>query len=150
VKFRFPLVLAISVSLLLSSCGSEEQVGLDGFDVTTIAIDEQQMTVAVADTEALRSQGLMGVTDLGGVDGMLFVSEETTDGGFWMKNTLIPLDIAFFDTGGAYVDVLTMEPCTSEPCPVYHPSDSYQYAVESPAGALDFVGEGSVLELSDA
>ena len=80
---------------------------------------------------------------------MLFVFEETTDGGFWMKDTLIALDIAFFDSGGAFVDVLTMEPCTEDPCPVYHPSGTYRYAVEALAGDLRFVGEGSVLELTD-
>ena len=147
--FRSLLVFAASITLLLAACGSEEQAGLDGFDATAIVIDEQRMTVAVADTPELRTQGLMGVDDLGGLDGMLFVFEKTTDGGFWMKNTPIPLDIAFFDAGGALVDVLTMEPCTEDPCPVYHASDTYRFAVEAPAGDLNFVGEGSILEWSD-
>ena len=144
--FRSLLILAVSIVLFAAACGSEEQVGLDGFDVTAITIDGQQMAVAVADTPELRAQGLMGVIDLGGLDGMLFVFEETTDVGFWMKDTLIPLDIAFFDSGGAFVAVLTMAPCTDDPCPVYHPSGTYRYAVETPVGDLGFVGEGSVLE----
>ena len=142
-------MLVVSIALLVAACGSEGHVGVDGFDVTEIVIDGQQMAVAVADTPELRSQGLMGVNDLGGLDGMLFVFEETTDGGFWMRNTLIPLDIAFFDAGGAFVDALTMEPCTEDPCPVYHPSGTYRYAVEAPAGDLSFVGEGSILEPTD-
>jgi len=149
VTFRSFLVLAVSIALLLAACGSEEPAGLDGFDATTITIDGQRMAVAVADTQELRSQGLMGVTDLGGLDGMLFVFEETTDAGFWMKNTLIPLDIAYFGRSGDYVDSFTMDPCTEDPCPVYRPSGSYRYAVEAPAGDLSFVGEGSTLERSD-
>ena len=143
--FRSLLMLAVSAALLLAACGSDDPVGLEGFDTVTITIDDQQLSVAVADTPALRSQGLMGVTDLGGLDGMLFVFEEATDGGFWMKDTLIALDIAFFEAGGAFVDGFTMEPCAENPCPVYHPTGTYRYAVETPAGGLAFVGEGSVL-----
>lgn len=148
-SLRSLLLLAVSVALLLSACGSDEPTGLDGFDTVTVTIDDQQLAVAVADTSALRSQGLMGVTDLGGLDGMLFVFEESTDGGFWMKETLIALDIAFFDADGVFVDGFVMDPCTGDPCPVYHPSGRYRYAVEAPVGDLGFVGDGSVLVVVD-
>lgn len=140
------LLLAVILSLAAVACGSSDPTGVEGFGNATITIDGRELIVAVADTPALRSQGLMGVTDLGGFDGMLFLFDETTDAGFWMKDTLIALDIAFFDDGGGFVDRLTMEPCTGDPCPVYRPSGSYRYAVEAPAGDLQFVGEGSVLE----
>lgn len=104
--------------------------------------------MAVADTPALRGRGLMGVTDLGDLDGMLFVFGSDTETGFWMKDTLIPLDIAFFTEGGAFVDLLRMEPCTEEPCPVYAAASPYRYAIEAPAGDLAFVGSGSKLVLS--
>ncbi len=145
---RSLLLLAVSASLLLAACGSGGATGMEGFDSTTITIDGRELGVAVADTPALRSQGLMGVTDLGGLDGMLFVFEGSTDAGFWMKDTLIALDIVFFDAGGGFVDRFTMEPCTEDPCPVYRPAGSYRYAVEAPAGDLGFVGEQSVLELT--
>lgn len=148
--FRSLLLLAVSVVLLCTACTSSDPVGLDGFDTETITIDDLEMDVAVADTPELRSQGLMGLTDLGGLDGMLFVFDETTDSGFWMKDTLIALDIVFFDARGVFVDGFTMQPCTGDPCPVYRPSDDYRYGVEAPAGDLAFVGEGSVLELADA
>lgn len=143
---RSLLVIAMLVSLTAAACSSTEPVGLDGFDATTISIDDRSMTVAVADTPAKRSQGLMGVTDLGGLDGMLFVFEADSDVGFWMKDTLILLDIAFFDADGVFVDRLTMEPCTADPCPVYRPRGSYRYAVETPPGGLGFTGEASTLE----
>ena len=149
-KLRSFWMFVVSVSLLVAACGSEEPTGLDGFNATMISIDGRLMAVAVANTPGLRSRGLMGVTDLGGLDGMLFVFDETTDSGFWMKDTLIALDIAFFDTDGSFVSRDTMYPCIEDPCPVYRPSGSYRYAVEAPAGDLNFVGEPSVLELADA
>jgi uncharacterized membrane protein (UPF0127 family) len=140
-------LLVVALCLVITACGSGDPVGLEGFDSATITIDGRELVVAVADTPALRSQGLMGVIDLGGLNGMLFVFEETTDVGFWMKDTLIALDIAFFDAGGGvFVDAFTMEPCAGDPCPAYPPSGEYRYALEAPAGDLGFVGEGSVLE----
>ncbi len=141
-------VLVLIVAASLAGCGSEEPVGLDGFETDTIKLDGTRFLVAVADTPDQRAQGLMGVTDLGGLDGMLFVfpTDTPTQGGFWMKNTLIPLDIAFFDANGMLVDRLAMEPCTADPCPSYHPSGAYRYALEAPEGDLTFVVPGTRLE----
>ena len=136
------------VALLAVSCVSDEPAGLDGFDTSTITIDEHELVVAVAETPSQRSQGLMGVTELGGLDGMLFVFQVESNGGFWMKDTLIPLDIAFFDSDGGLVNLLTMEPCAADPCPSYRPGGSYRYAVEAPAGDFDFVGANSRLEIA--
>lgn len=141
------VLLLLVAAFALVACGTDEPVGLDGFDTSTIEIDGRELEVAVAETPDQRAQGLMGVTDLGGLDGMLFVFQSDSDGGFWMKDTLIPLDIAFFDDGGALVSVLTMEPCSADPCPSYRPGGSYRYAVETPAGGLDFVAPDSRLEL---
>ncbi len=99
-------------------------------------LDGVAYSVAVADTGELRRQGLMGVTDLGSLDGMLFVFGSDTTGGFWMKDTLLPLDIAFFAADGSFVDGFVMEPCTTPSCPSYRPSGAYRYAVEMPAGNM--------------
>ncbi|MEN8233453.1 MAG: DUF192 domain-containing protein [Actinomycetota bacterium] len=141
----YRVLFALGALLLLGSCSTDDPDGFNGFETVTITIDDRDLAVAVAETEAQRSQGLMGVTDLGGLDGMLFIFGETTETGFWMKDTLIPLDIAFFDDGGGYVDGFTMEPCVEDPCPVYRPSGSYRYTLEAPAGDLEFVDETSIL-----
>lgn len=140
------LLLLIAV-LVVGACGTDEPAGLEGFDTSTITIDERELYVAVAQTPVERSQGLMGVTDIGGLDGMLFVFQAESNGGFWMKDTLIPLDIAFFDSDGGLVNVLTMEPCVADPCPSYLPGGPYRYAVEAPAGDLGFVVSTSRLEI---
>jgi uncharacterized membrane protein (UPF0127 family) len=142
------VLLMLAVAVVIAGCGTDEPAGLEGFDTTTIAIDERELTVAVAETPDQRSQGLMGVTDLGGLDGMLFVFPSETGGGFWMKNTLIPLDIAFFDSAGLLVDRLAMVPCTADPCPSYRPGGAYRYAVEAPEGDLAFVDAGARLEVT--
>jgi uncharacterized membrane protein (UPF0127 family) len=66
-------------------------------------------------------------------DGMLFVFSQATSGGFWMKNTLVPLTIVYFDTAGRRVRRMSMTPCRKDPCRVYDPERQYRYALELPA-----------------
>ncbi len=80
----------------------------------------------------------MGVSGLEGLRGMLFVFENDGTAAFWMKDTLLVLDVAFFAADGLLVDLLRMEPCPGDPCPVYRPAAAYRYALEAPAGG--FVG----------
>jgi uncharacterized membrane protein (UPF0127 family) len=109
---------------------------LRDFEVSSIALDGQELLVAIADSGELRRQGLMRVETLGDLDGMLFVFERNTTAGFWMKDTLLPLDIAFFTAEGAYVDSFSMEPCTTPSCPSYQPGGAYRYALEVPLGQM--------------
>jgi uncharacterized membrane protein (UPF0127 family) len=139
--------ILLVVAVLLAGCGSDEAAGLEGFETSTVTVDGRELSVAVAETPDQRSQGLMGVTDLGGLDGMLFVFQADSDGGFWMKNTLIPLDIVFFTADGGFVNSLTMTPCTQDPCQTYRPGGAYRYALEAPAGNLSFVTPTALLEL---
>ena len=83
----------------------------------------------VAKTSAHRSRGLMNRTQAPR-DGMLFVFPETTAGGFWMKNTLVPLTIVFFDSAGNRVRKLSMVPCRKDPCAIYEPGRPYRFALE--------------------
>ena len=92
---------------------------LTNIPLATISVDGRELLVAIADTAEVRSQGLKGVSDLGDLDGMLFVWDADTASAFHMLDTLIPLDIAFFSVGGGLVDRLIMEPCTGDPCPLY-------------------------------
>ena len=65
---------------------------------------------------------------------MLFVFPEPTSGGFWMKNTLVPLTIVFFDASGKRVRRIAMGPCREDPCPIYDPGRRYRFALELRAG----------------
>ena len=95
--------------------------------------------VLVAETSASRSRGLQGVTSLPPDVGMLFVfpapSGPGGSPGFWMLDTLLPLDIVFADAG-TIVGIATMTPCLTRPCPVTHPGRAYDIALEVAAGGL--------------
>ncbi|TBH17469.1 DUF192 domain-containing protein [Thermus thermamylovorans] len=88
------------------------------------------LRVEVADTPERQARGLMFREALAEDEGMVFLFPAPTAGGFWMKNTLIPLSIAFFDREGMILRILDMEPCRADPCPVYHPGVIYQGALE--------------------
>ncbi len=91
----------------------------------------------LAETAAQQGQGLMNRTDLGGYDGMLFKFASDTTGGFWMKDTPLPLSIAFFDSAGRFVSTVDMAPCIHQPtCPTYDAARPYRWALEVPQGAL--------------
>ncbi len=109
---------------------------LADFAVRLLAIEDGDVTysllVAVADSPQKRSQGLMGLVDLGDLDGMIFVWPDLTTSPFWMKDTLIPLDIAFFAPDGSWVSNFTMVPCADGECPNYSADGPYLYAIEVP------------------
>lgn len=87
-------------------------------------------TVEVAKTEEERSIGLMWRDSMPKNHGMLFTFDEPKDWGFWMKNTLIPLDIIWLDSNFVVVDYVTMQPCTSDPCPTAWPRSEALYVLE--------------------
>lgn len=91
-------------------------------------------------TSEARARGLMHRRQLPRRAGMVFRFSGPTQGGFYMKNTLIPLSIAFFDRDGDVVDVLDMPPCKSDPCPTYVPRAAYTGALEVNRGFFDSVG----------
>lgn len=95
----------------------------------------------LADTEAQQELGLMNRTDIGGYDGMLFRFPTDTTVSFYMKDTPLPLSIAFFDSGGQFVSNTDMPPCVDRPsCPLFNAARPYRYALEVPQGALPRLG----------
>ena len=82
------------------------------------------------------STGLMFRPSLPDNRGMVFLFEAPRVPGFWMKNTLIPLDLVFLDESGTVVDVIAdVPPCAADPCPNYPPSSPASAVLEINAGA---------------
>ena len=131
-----------SVSSPPASTAIVDLIPLPGFGEGAILIDGEPSPVMIADTSELRSQGLMGVTDLGPWAGMVFVFDSPTDGGFWMRQTLIPLTIFWFNDEGAIVGSAEMVPCpdTVQDCPRWRPGAIYTHALEIAAGTAEALG----------
>jgi uncharacterized protein len=96
----------------------------------------------VAADPAARARGLMGRREVPEGTGMVFLYPGDVAESFWMKNTLVPLSIAYVAGDGRVVSVAEMTPCRADPCPSYAPAGSYRYAVELPAGAFEQAGVG--------
>jgi uncharacterized protein len=111
--------------------------------------EEVSVAVEVADTQEEREVGLMHRESLPEDAGMIFLFEEEITGGFWMKNTLIPLSIAFAGADGEILRILDMEPCEADPCEIYDPGVAYASALEVKQGAFASWGveEGDLLTL---
>ena len=110
-------------------------------------VGDLELRVAVADTPGSRSRGLMGIGDFGGVEGMVFVFDAPTETGFYMKDVLVPLDIAFVGADGMVVAVLTMPLCAADPCPTFRSPAPFLWAVETPAGGLSDIAPGDRFSL---
>jgi len=82
----------------------------------------------------------MGRDHLAEDAGMVFLWPDDTDSAFHMRETLIPLTVAFFAADGRILRVLEMVPCAADPCPRYEPGTRYRGALEVKAGALDRAG----------
>jgi uncharacterized membrane protein (UPF0127 family) len=101
-----------------------------------VCFGEKCVNVQVMRTEAEKEKGLMGVTTLPKEDGMLFVWNAPGVYPFWMKDTLIPLDMVWINTDMQVVDITTMQPCAADPCPIYSPHAQAQYVLETNAGLM--------------
>ena len=89
-----------------------------------------ELNVEIADDNDKREKGLMFREKLDNNSGMLFVFENENYQIFWMKNTLIPLDIIFIDKSLKIVDIKYAVPCKEDPCALYKSSKPAKYVLE--------------------
>ena len=92
--------------------------------------------VEVAETPAQLEQGLSGRRTLAPNSGMAFLWKSDVRGRFWMKNTSIPLSIAFWGKRGRILRILDMTPCRRDPCKIYDPKIAFRGALEVNRGAF--------------
>jgi hypothetical protein len=135
---RLRIVLSAFVALLIlaSSCARPEGPPLPTAPPRGVLIRFGKATLAagvVAGPKG-RARGLMNRRKIPSDGGLLFLFPGKVRGGFWMKNTLIPLAIAYMDWGGGETvlvkRLMKMEPCRSDPCRVYNPGIPYDAALE--------------------
>ncbi|MFH1721825.1 MAG: DUF192 domain-containing protein [Candidatus Altiarchaeota archaeon] len=95
------------------------------------------VTVEIADEPAETSRGLMFRQKLGADEGMLFIFPSEVVQKFWMKNTLIPLDMLWITENGKIIFIEhDVPPCKSDPCPTYGPDEPAKYVLEVNAGYI--------------
>jgi len=142
------LVLGFGACLTEGANGPDDPVlreaRIEGFGEIAFRIAPQPNQVEcalLAATESQRAKGLMQVQDLKGYSGMVFRFSQDTQAAFHMKNTPMPLSIAWFTADGTLVSTADMQPCLdSADCPVYAAAGPYRYAIEVPQGQLDDLG----------
>jgi hypothetical protein len=111
------ILLALLAALAAAAAPAQQPA----LPTVQLAAGMHAIRAEVADNMAARTQGLMFRKAMGANDGMLFVFEESSKHCMWMKNTLIPLSVAFIDDAGIIVTILEMQPhdetsrCATQP-----------------------------------
>jgi len=149
---RFFLVTLAFGALALSACGVPDQPKEHG---SAVILNTQkgrtEIIVDIVDKAPERTKGLMFKEALPAGSGMFFVFDGEDQLSFWMKNTLIPLDMIFFDKDYKVVEIVkNAVPCKKDPCKAYPSDRPAKYVLEVNAGTSDNIGlkEGDKAELS--
>ena len=155
---RLPAMLAASV--LASACGAAP--GSSPPPAATpapaasgpaaVLPSGARYSLELALTPEDQAQGLMFRENLPEKTGMLFMFPEDAPHHFWMKNTMIPLDMIWMDAAGRVVYVsANTPPCKADPCPTYGPDGNVRMVLEIAGGKAKAEGVtvGSVLRLED-
>lgn len=147
---------------LVAAGGLVPSTRLPGFDEVAFTVARGDGTVdngtnraycgVLAATTAQQNRGLMNQRNLAGYAGMIFTFPAPTRTYFYMKDTLIPLSIAWFNRSGVFVGSADMTPCppATVNCPLFRPGGPYRSAIEVPSGGLGALGiaSGSILALN--
>jgi uncharacterized protein len=147
-------IIVLLLALLLAGCGPSdtgataspdaESTGsgaTTASELRTMTIDSSgggkvEVRVEIADDLPEQTRGLMERTALAEDRGMLFVYSDEEVRSFWMKNTLIPLSIAYMDSEGRIVDIQDMKPLDDDP-PNYVSAKPARYALEVNRGFFE-------------
>ena len=144
----------------LAACGGTAHAptpvptGVDGAPLTLLTFvnkdgTEVDLLVETADAPEERTVGLMSRESLPEDQGMLFVFEQEGQHTFYMRNTLIPLSIAFIEGEGAIIEIEDMEPLTET---LHSADEPYLYAIEANRGwfARNGIAAGSEVRIARA
>lgn len=143
-----PIITVISVILIILIAGAglsfvllhpfSRSIKTTDDVIIRTAMGTHRFRVAIADDDHERAAGLMQVNHIDDDEGMLFVFDDENVRTFWMKNTIIPLDMIFIDSGFRIVSIQkNAVPCTAGPCPTYPSVLPVMYVLEINGGLAD-------------
>ena len=134
------LIVLLVIYILLSKKPKESYV----------EINKNRIRVEVADSYEEQTTGLMYRDSLNRKTGMLFIFDSSDVLGFWMKNTLIPLDMIFIDKNLKIVGIQNAVPCNADPCRLYSSGKPSKYVLEINGGfaAKNNVKIGDTIKLN--
>jgi uncharacterized membrane protein (UPF0127 family) len=126
-----PIALSLAVCWILIFGGCQPKVAQTtpfGLRVAELKVSNVSVRAEIADTPQASENGLMFRDSLPEDHGMLFIFEEPKKATFWMKNTKIPLSIAYIDSAGKILEIKSMNPLDETVVP--SSSDVVAYALE--------------------
>ena len=134
--------ISILAAMIALSCGVNNTTPAASTTQPTTAAgprvvfpDNFAVNVEIAADDATRAQGLMFRDQLAADRGMIFLFPQSGDYPFWMKNTLIPLDMIWIDEQKRIVNVAAnVPPCKADPCPSVPSGGNAKYVLEVAAG----------------
>ena len=139
----FIIILSLIATLLLTICNqffSNNKVEKEN-EAIKVCIEENCFDVEIADTLKEREMGLMNRDYLAPEDGMLFIFENEEIHNFWMKNTLIPLDMIWINENKKIIYIeKNAEPCKVERCKLFGPNEKAKYVLEINGGLMEGMG----------
>lgn len=125
-------------ALEVNSSRNESLLGLNDNDFISVSINNKEFKLEVARSLSKRSSGLMNKTSMLTNEGMIFIFEEPRILSFYMKNTLIPLDIIFIDKDLKVINIHKNTKVNSE-TPLYKSLSKSQYVIELNAGTTELI-----------
>lgn len=144
-KIRSGLAVLLWCGVLLCACSGRNAAGAQapegkaqtGLPVVVLRSGQTELKVEVARSEQQKNVGLMFRRELADGNGMLFVYTADQPLSYWMKNTYIPLTIAYLSAEGVIREIYDMEPLSLAPV---SSSRSVRYALEVPRGWFERAG----------
>lgn len=130
-------IIAFSIFSIIMILNKDDKCTKIDYTKCKIKIGKATLVSTIAYSKQAQMRGLMGVTELPNGEGMIFIYDTPQVLSFWMKNTLIPLSIAFVKSDGEIVSIQDMEPEIGKPdwnLRSYSSAEPVKYAIEAPLG----------------
>jgi uncharacterized membrane protein (UPF0127 family) len=131
-KFLLKKIAPVWVFFFLMPVAPAQEGAQPRLPVVELRVGGKAVDAEVADEEHERAAGLMFREKLGGDEGMLFVMPRPGPAGFWMRNTVLPLTIAYLDEKGTILELHDLEPRNEKVVRSAFPNIAY--ALEMPQG----------------